>query len=109
MKTKFFPWTVQLLAWLAAACALDSPELAVLDRIVDGEHAVLLVGDPPDRELVVPVTELPEGIREGHWLWVVISDGRLLEVIIDEEATEEARQRARAKLDELRARGRALP
>jgi len=37
---------------------------AVVDRIVDGARAVLLVGDD-ETELVVPVALLPEGAGEG--------------------------------------------
>jgi hypothetical protein len=109
MKMNISRLLCHAVAWLLAACALEAPEVAVIDRIVDGEHAVLLVGDPPERELVVPVASLPAGAREGHWLWVVIVDGGLVEVIVDEDATEQARQRARAQLDELRERGRGLP
>lgn len=42
---------------------------AVVDRIEDGLHAVLLVG-PDEVELVVDVTLLPEGTAEGDWLRV---------------------------------------
>lgn len=40
---------------------------AVVDRIVDGTHAVLLVGEG-EVELVVPVTWLPAGAGEGSLL-----------------------------------------
>ena len=42
---------------------------AVVDRIEDGMHAVLLVG-PDEVELVVDATLLPEGTAEGDWLRV---------------------------------------
>ena len=42
---------------------------AVVDRIEDGLHAVLLVG-PDEVELVVDATLLPEGTGEGDWLRV---------------------------------------
>ena len=47
----------------------DAPQdvTAVVDRIEDGLHAVLLVG-PDEVELVVDATLLPEGTAEGDWL-----------------------------------------
>lgn len=42
---------------------------AVVDRIEDGRHAVLLVG-PDEAELVVDAVLLPEGTGEGDWLRV---------------------------------------
>jgi hypothetical protein len=49
----------------------DAPQdvTAVVDRIEDGLHAVLLVG-PDEVELVVDATLLPEGTEEGDWLRV---------------------------------------
>lgn len=75
---------------------------------MDGEHAVLIVGDPPERELVVPVDDLPEGAREGHWLQVELEGDRLTRASVDQVATDRARGRVRAKLEALRKRGRRL-
>jgi hypothetical protein len=81
-------------------------EVAVVDRIVDGERAVLLVGDPPTREVTAPLEALPAGAREGHWLEVEIEGDRLASATIDQRATERARDQARKKRDALRRRGR---
>lgn len=78
---------------------------AVVDRIVDCQHAVLLVGDD-EAEHLVPVSGLPEGAIEGTWLKVRFLDRSLVEVTIDRTATEQARQRIRSNLEELRKRGR---
>lgn len=83
-------------------------EVAAVDRIVEGRHAVLLVGDPPHREVTAPLDALPADVREGHWLRVELDADRLVSAEIDESATERARARARAKLDALRNRGRRL-
>ena len=83
-------------------------QVAVIDRIVDNEHAVLLVGDPPERELRVPLASLPAEVREGHWLEVELDADRLVSAMIDQGATERARARVRSKLDALRNRGRRL-
>jgi hypothetical protein len=46
----------------------DVPQDAlVVDRIVDGRHAVLLIG-PDEVELVIDVALLPQGTAEGDWL-----------------------------------------
>lgn len=42
-------------------------DAVVVDRIEDGRHAVLLVGEA-EVELVVDVALLPEGTAEGDWL-----------------------------------------
>lgn len=47
-------------------------DAAVVDRIVDGRHAVLLVGEA-EVELHVDVTLLPEGTSEGDWLRIGFS------------------------------------
>lgn len=78
---------------------------AVVDRIVDGEHVVLLVGDK-EAEHVAPVTELPKDVAEGTWLKVRLVDGALLEVIVDSEESNTARQRVQSKMELLRIRGR---
>lgn len=83
-------------------------ESAVIDRIVDGAHAVLLIGEA-QTERVVPAADLPEGAAEGDWLLVRFSGGRLLEARLDPAKTEDARRRIEAKLDRLRARGRPGP
>lgn len=102
---------------IVAGClfALSEPdpdrerEVAVLDRIVDGEHAVLLVGDPPERELVAPAEALPAGARGGHWLEIELEDGDLVGAEIDHEATERAAERVREKLERLREEGAGDP
>lgn len=82
--------------------------VAALDRIEDGTHAVLIIGDPPERELVVPVEQLPQGVREGHWLRVVLEGDQFISAAIDEQATEAAKQRVQGKMERLRRKGRRL-
>jgi predicted O-methyltransferase YrrM len=80
-------------------------EKAVIDRIVDGRHAVLLVGEA-ETERVVPVDQLPAGAREGAWLRVRFEGDQLVESALDPEETERARQRVGDKMAQLRARPR---
>lgn len=79
-------------------------EVAVLDRVVDGERAVLLLGDPPGREVVVAAAALPAGAREGARLRVELDGDRIVDAELDEGETRRARDRIRAKMDALRRR-----
>lgn len=81
-------------------------ESAVIDRFVDGQWAVLLVG-PGQVERVVPRSELPPRAREGAWLKTGWDGERLLWAETDPEATRRARERIAAKLARLRQRGRS--
>lgn len=78
------------------------PEKAVVDRIVDGHTAVLLVGED-EREVLVPVEALPEGVGEGAWLRVIGDPPRFE---WDPDETARARERIARKLELLRRRGR---
>lgn len=76
----------------------------MIDRVVDGSLAVLLV-DGEQEELLVPVDELPENARAGDWL-ILRRDGvGALSLELDPEATATAARRIEAKLRALRERG----
>lgn len=106
MKRKLPRWACALAGCLFALSEGAERELAVVDRVVDGEHAVLLVGDPPERELVVPARELPAEAAGGHWLEIELEGDELRSAEIDPEATERARERVRELLERLRDGGR---
>ena len=80
---------------------------AVLDRIVDRTHAVILVG-PRETETVVPLGELPADACPGDWLVVVTDGDGKRSIRADPEATKAARQRIAGKMEQLRRRGRRL-
>lgn len=80
-------------------------ERAVVDRIVDDQSAVLIVGDD-QREVVVPAGSLPDGAGAGTWLSVTIAGDELADARIDHEATEQARGRIASKMAQLRQRSR---
>jgi hypothetical protein len=67
---------------------------AVLDRIVDGRLAVLLVG-PDEVELVLDASSLPEGAVEGDWFH--------LDLRADPALSAERRGDLEARLARLRA------
>lgn len=68
-------------------------DAAVVDRIEDGRHAVLLVG-PEEVELVVDVALLPESTREGDWL--------RLGLTVDAELTASRRAELADRLERIR-------
>jgi hypothetical protein len=78
---------------------------AVLDRIVDGAFAVLLVGEA-EEERIVPVDRLPAGVAPGSRLQVRFEEDTLQWVEVNITETEQARDRIAEKLDRLRRRGR---
>lgn len=88
---------------------MNSTERAVIDRIVDGTHAVLLIGDE-ETEQIIPAEQLPDNAVEGTWLLIARDDtGRVVEVNVDEEETAEVQERIASKLSQLRRSGRRLP
>jgi hypothetical protein len=76
------------------------PNRAVLDRIVDGRVAVLLVGDD-QTELRVPTDVMPADATEGDWL---IIDSRGRPAAVDTALTTERRKAARSRLERIRRR-----
>jgi hypothetical protein len=82
-------------------------ERAVVDRIEDGELAVVLVGDD-EIEHVVPRNELPEGSEAGSVLRVSIDDGRIVNARLDADDAKQTKQRVDDKMRKLRERGRKL-
>jgi len=80
----------------------------VLDRIEDGEIAVLLPEGQGDL-ILCPVKALPEGCRPGMWLRVEVEQGKVVHAELDPARTAESAARIKAKLDLLRRRRRASP
>jgi hypothetical protein len=69
---------------------------AVIDR-VEGELAVLLLGDKGEFKLNLPLSLLPEGCREGDVLNVSFER--------DPAATEQARERVSRVMEKLKKKG----
>jgi hypothetical protein len=66
---------------------------AVIDR-VEGELAVLLLGDKGEFKLNLPISLLPEGCKEGEVLNVSFER--------DPEATDQARERVTGLMEKLK-------
>ncbi len=80
---------------------------ATVDRIVDGETAVVLVEDDGDvkEQFDVPVERLPPDAREdGGVLSVTVDDGALVDLEYSPDTTRERRESAEEKLDRLSKR-----
>lgn len=76
---------------------------AVIDRIEDSKHAVLIVGDEEEQK-VIPAEELPDGAQEGTWLQVDFDGGTVASISIDEEETEKRQRRISSKMEKLKER-----
>jgi len=83
-------------------------EKAVVDRIVDGRTAVILVGED-ERQHHHPADELPEGAQEGTWLRVRVEGAKIVSMEVDQEETDIVRRRIKHKMDKLRTRGPKTP
>ena len=82
-------------------------EKAVIDRIVDGQYAVLLVG-LEEREITLPANQVPKEAAPGTWLQVEVYDDVITHITVDLEETETTQRRIRGKMVLLRQRGGRL-
>lgn len=83
------------------AATVPGEDRAVLDRVVDGTTAVLLVG-PAEDELHLPVGRLPDGAADGTWVILDLRTEPPCIVGIDHELTEARRTDLSSRLDRLR-------
>lgn len=79
---------------------------AVIDRIVDGEHAVILVGNE-EQEIVYPAKELPPAAKEGSVLQVILENGVIEQIELDETDTEQTRKSVMEQMNRLINRNRS--
>lgn len=80
-------------------------EKAVIDRIVDGKTAVILVGEN-EIQYEYPANKLPEGAKEGSWLRVEVEEDEITTIELDQQETNIVSDRIQSKMDKLRKRGR---
>lgn len=76
-----------------------------LDRIEDNQLAVILM-EEINKEIIIPVEELPEGSKENTWLHMEKSNGSYQAVAIDKEKTTKEAQKSKDLLARLRARSK---
>lgn len=80
---------------------------ATVDRIVDGQTAVILVEGDKDviEQFDIPADQLPEeAVGEGSVLTVEITDDTIVELQYDAKATDRRRQTSQDRLDRLSGR-----
>ena len=79
---------------------------AVVDRIVDGKTAVLLIedGDEVIDQFDINTEELPEKVGEGGVLTVEVDNNEITSVEYLEDETNSRRQAAQERLDRLSER-----
>jgi len=84
----------------------DGEYAATVDRIVDGETAVLLIEDDGTvvEQVTRPVEELPADCGPGSVLEVAVADGELVEIVPRPDETADRRERIAEKLDRLSRR-----
>ena len=76
---------------------------AVIDRIVDGTTAVLLVG-PDETELLLPADELPETATEGVWVTLDLDSDPTAVLTVDTELTEHRTTQVDDQMQRIRQR-----
>lgn len=80
---------------------------AVIDRIVDQKHVVLLLGDE-EKKVIVSIGMLPEGAIEGNIVQVDLDNrDQVTKLILDKEETKEAKDRVASMMDQLRSNKRS--
>ena len=86
---------------------MDGVYTAVVDRIVDGETAVLLLedGDEVVEQRDVPIEKLPDPARtDGGMLRVTVEEETITEYEYLPDETDERRDRAQERFDRLSKR-----
>lgn len=84
----------------------DGEYAATVDRIVDGETAVLLIENDGTvvEQVTRPVEALPADCGPGSVLEVTVADGELVEIVPRPDDTTDRRERIAEKLDRLSRR-----
>ncbi|WP_161568192.1 DUF3006 domain-containing protein [Anaerobacillus alkaliphilus] len=75
----------------------------VIDRIVDGKWAVLLVGDE-EKEYNVPLVSLPSNAKQGSIVQLELENEEITKIVILEDETTSEHERINDKLNVLRSR-----
>jgi len=88
---------------------MNGTYIATVDRIVDGETAVLLLEDPDSgdvfEEMTLAVGELPAAAQEdGGLLRVTVEDGEITDLEYLHEETTARRERLQDRFDDLSKR-----
>lgn len=80
---------------------------AIVDRIEDGDQAVLLVGQE-EKEMIVKLSSLPPGVKDGVCLQLVLENDQIVTATIDLEQTNQLTEQSSQKMLLLKQKGRRL-
>lgn len=85
---------------------LDGEYTGTIDRIVDGETAVVLLEEDDDvvEQFDISVDRLPADCEAGSVVSAIVSDGEIVEVTVRPDETADRRQRIQEKFDRLSKR-----
>ena len=73
----------------------------ILDRIEDGQNAVILL-EQHEREIILPVEQLPAGSAIGSWFNIAMEDGEVSIILLDETTTAEKADHVSGLLKKLK-------
>ena len=77
----------------------------VLDRIVDGKHATILVEDL-QKEFVIDVSRLPAGSNEGSHFQLTLIGEEISILTLDTESEQESLDKVSSQINRLKAKSK---
>ena len=77
----------------------------VLDRIVDGKHATILVEDL-QKEFVIDASRLPAGAKEGSHFQLTLIEDELTEITLDQQSEQESQEKVSNQINFLKAKSK---
>lgn len=75
----------------------------MLDRIEDGSNAVILL-EESGREIIVPISRLPEGSRVHSWFAITMNEGEIEAIEVDDNLAKAKAARAHNLMQRLRSK-----
>jgi len=75
-------------------------ETGTIDRIEEN-FAVVLYGTEEQHKIDIPIRELPKGAREGHKVVLIFKNEKVIDIVIDEDATKKARESVQRLIEKL--------
>lgn len=83
----------------------DERMKGILDRIEDGDQAVILV-EEIQKALIIPLSELPKGSKEGTYFNLNEKGGQFYILSIDDETTKKEAQKSMDLMEKLRSKSK---
>ena len=77
----------------------------VLDRIVDGKHATILVADL-QKEFVIDISSLPAGSKEGSHFQLTLIGEEITDITLDTQSKQESLDKASSQINRLKAKSK---